>query len=176
MRIRQVKPSFWGDAVLAAATEQTRLFYIGLWMLADDTGWLRWDPAEVGHELYGYEPRRGRERHVSTMFADLVERGRVELHDCGHAFIPTLRDHQRFASPDKQVRTIEREHAACRAQSAETREPPQVPAETRNGTERIGTVRKGEGVGGTARLPAMEPAPGGIKERLGDFADVVKPR
>ena len=57
MRIRQVKPSFFKDPLMAELTPPVRLFYVGLWMLADDAGWFRWDVAEVGNELYGYEPR-----------------------------------------------------------------------------------------------------------------------
>jgi hypothetical protein len=41
VRIRQVKPAFWADSRLAELPERTRLFYIGLWMIADDAGWLR---------------------------------------------------------------------------------------------------------------------------------------
>lgn len=182
MRIRQVKPSFWADAKLAALSERARLFYIGLWMLADDAGWLRWDPAEAARDLYGYESRKHREQRVVAMFGEIMGAGRVELHDCGHAFIPTLRDHQRFASADKQVRTIEREHAACprppagvggEASDSQKRLPrdnPRAPAEARDGTERIGKVREGEGVGG-ADAPPDGAAARGLPFR---YEDAVK--
>ena len=74
MRIRQVKPSFWSDSVLARLPERSRLFYIGLWMIADDAGWFRADVPEIANELYGYEPARRREDRVSLMLAGLVAR------------------------------------------------------------------------------------------------------
>lgn len=36
MRIRQVKPDFFTDAVVSAWPPAARLFYIGLWTVADD--------------------------------------------------------------------------------------------------------------------------------------------
>jgi hypothetical protein len=124
VRIRQVKPSFFKDARIAELPPAVRLTYIGLWMLADDAGYYRWDPAEAGLELYGYESRTKRERDVTAHLARLVEAGRVADLKCGHIVIPTLKDHQRFAGPTKRVLTYEREHVKC----APPRISPQVPA------------------------------------------------
>ena len=145
MRIRQVKPAFWSDPMLATLTEATRLFYVGCWMVADDAGWMKLDVAEVAHDLYGYEPRSRRERRVAEMFASLVKAGRVVTHPCGHSEIPTLAEHQRLAAPTKQVRTVFNEHLK-HCVSAPPRVSPQVPAPPRvspliPGTERNGTER-----------------------------------
>lgn len=134
MRIRQVKPAFWADARIAALPAPARLFYIGLWMMADDAGWLRWDPSQIANELYGYESRRKRERDVETFLALLVEAKRVVVHDCGHVEIPTLTSHQHLSVASKQVRSIWKEHADCgvpNSPPAETRDDPPTPAETR---------------------------------------------
>ena len=141
MRIRQVKPAFFKDARIAELAAPVRLFYIGLWMLADDAGWLRWDVAEVGNELYGYEPRKSRERHAAQYLADLVGSGRVLQHPCGHVEIPSFMEHQRLAGTTKQVRTTLNEHASrCTPQPpADTRGSPQSPDTVRNG---IGTERE----------------------------------
>lgn len=130
MRIRQVKPAFWSDAVIAALPAPARLFYIGLWMVADDAGWLRWDPSQIANELYGYESRKRRERDVETYLALLVKVNRVVVHDCGHVEIPKLTTHQHLSIVSKQVRTIWREHADCTRPPAETRGDQQTPAET----------------------------------------------
>jgi hypothetical protein len=137
VRIRQVKPSFWSDSKLAELPEGTRLFYIGLWMLADDAGWLRWDAPEAAKELYGYEPRHRREKRTAVMLEALTGAGRVIVHACGHLEIPRLTAHQRLAGPEKQVRTVYREHQRC-IETANTRSAPQAPAGARSSPARNG--------------------------------------
>lgn len=148
MRIRQVKPAYFKDERIAALTPAVRLFYIGLWMLADDAGYLRWNPAEAGLELYGFESRKRRERDVTAYLDVLVAADRVERYDCGHIYIPTLTDHQRFSGPDKRFRAFEREHAGCPPVPATPRRFPRVtaPVGNGNGTVReLETERKGTG-------------------------------
>lgn len=162
MRIRQVKPAFWTDARVAALPAPARLFYIGLWMQADDAGWLRWDASQIANELYGYESRRKRERDVETFLAMLVTAERVVVHPCGHVEIPKLTVHQHLSVGSKQVRTIVREHADCQLYQrppADTRDDPPTPAETLGSPavkvkvkgnvkgDGNGTVREGNGKG-----------------------------
>jgi len=137
VRIRQIKPAFWADARIAELPEPTRLFYVGLWMIADDAGWLRWDPIEVARDLYGYESRRRRERRVVAMFDQLVTAGRVMAHPCGHAEVPTLTEHQHLGGSTKQVRTVFNDHT--RGCLTTPRESPRMPADARIGKERSGT-------------------------------------
>lgn len=141
MRIRQVKPSFFKDARIAALTPAVRLFYIGLWMLVDDAGYYRWDAAEAGLELYGYDSRTKRERDVTAHLASLVAAGRVIDLDCGHIVIPSFTDHQRFAGPTKRFLGYEREHVKC----AMPRTSPQVPAVSRTSPQVPAPVRIGTG-------------------------------
>jgi hypothetical protein len=155
MRIRQVKPAFWTDAKVAALPPAVRLFYIGLWMEADDAGWFRWDLSQIANELYGYESRKKREREVSAYVDLLVKSERVVIHPCGHAEIPRLTDHQHLSVSTKQVKTFLREHAACNASPptpAETREDPPLPASKGKGLGTgkgggNGQVREGNGKG-----------------------------
>jgi hypothetical protein len=146
VRIRQVKPSFFKDARIAEMTPAVRLTYIGLWMLADDAGYYRWDPAEAGLELYGYESRTKRERDVTAHLARLVEAGRVADLKCGHIVIPTLKDHQRFGGPTKRVLTYEREHLTCAPpkRPAPPRDSPPIPDPVWNGSGN-GTERNVDG-------------------------------
>jgi len=149
VRIRQVKPEFWRDSKLAGLSARVRLTYIGLWMIADDAGWLRADIAELGVDLWPYEEREQREEAMESAMADLESSGRLMRFPCGHAFLPTLTKHQRLASPEKRVTTVEREHRIC--------DSPRIPAEirgeqqtlhdapTRNGTVRNGKERIGTG-------------------------------
>lgn len=95
MRIRQVKPEFFADSDIAALPYAVRLFYIGLWCVADDAGWIEWKPERIAHDLYGYEARATREKHVAAWSEALVESGHLAIHECGCAVIPTLPKHQR---------------------------------------------------------------------------------
>ena len=155
MRIRQVKPEFWRDERLADLAPDVRLTYIGLWMIADDSGWMRLSMAEIGVDLYPYLDRRDREEMVSRAIGILIDHGRVVPHSCHHAHLPNLTRHQRLSSPDKRVTTIEREHRGCApgtgegprmpagigGADAKDRGIPRMPADARHGTERNGTER-----------------------------------
>jgi len=140
MRIRQVKPAFWTDGRMASLPAQARLFYIGLWMLADDSGWFRWDIAQIGAELYSFEPRKRRERNVAAWGDVLEADGRIARYPCGHGWIPTLTDHQRMSAATKRVKTFETEHQRCAGESSGKQRTPADPRPVRNvsptGTER----------------------------------------
>ncbi len=131
MRIRQIKPAFWTDVRLAELPPAVRLTFIGLWMIADDAGWFRYDPAQVANELYGYESRRRRERTIAADVEALEVAGRVNIYPCGHAQVPHLTEHQRLAGETHRVLTIQREHSHC---PAVPRDSPLVPDTVRNGS------------------------------------------
>ena len=82
MRIRQVKPAFWTDARIAALPAPARLFYIGLWMVADDAGWLRWDPSQIANELY-ISPETV-SHHLRHIFAKTGSANRTEASAYAH--------------------------------------------------------------------------------------------
>ncbi len=138
MRIRSIKPEFWEDEDVANLAPSARLFFIGLWNLADDGGYLRWSVTEVGAALYRFEPRGRRERNVTAFMDVLTEAGMVRILDCGrHALVPNLPKHQRLSGEAKQVHTFGREHDSCSAETVlaavatipeDPRRSPQVPA------------------------------------------------
>ena len=103
MRIRQVRPEFWTDETMAALPAPVRLFYIGLWNIADDAGWIEWRPSRIGAVLFPYETPRRRERDIDTWSARLVEAGRLRLYPCGCGDIPTLSKHQRVTGKQSFV-------------------------------------------------------------------------
>lgn len=137
-----MKPSFWTDARMAALAAPVRLFYIGLWMMADDGGWLRWDVPQIGNELYGYETRKRRERDVTAYGDALEDATRIERMPCGHAFIKTMTPHQRLGGQDKQVHTMEREHQRV---CVVPRTPPREPADPRDSPPGKVSVSYGDG-------------------------------
>ena len=95
MRIRQVRPEFWTDETMAALPPAVRLFYIGLWNVADDAGFMEWRPSRIGAVLFPYESSKRRERDIAGWADRLVDAGRLRRYDCGCAEIPTLSKHQR---------------------------------------------------------------------------------
>lgn len=140
MRIRQIKPDYWRDEVIASMPDSVALFYIGIWQEADDAGWLRWNVAEIALDLYGYEPRTRRERWVADRGKALEDAGRLIFHDCGHAFVPKLTKHQKFGGRPvyTQRDAHARECAPMRADALHGKERVEVGVEERNGTESNG--------------------------------------
>lgn len=157
MRIRQVKPAFWTDARIASLPAPIRLFYIGLWMVADDAGWFRWDAPQLGAELFSFEGRTKRERYVERWGTELEAVGRIKRLPCGHSFIPTMTEHQRMAAATRRVNTVEREHEKC--VSANFRGKQRTSADPR--PERKGNGTEPEGDGTVSELVAGARAPEG---------------
>lgn len=96
MRIRQVRPEFFSDPVVAKLSADVRLTYIGLWCVADDAGYLVWDEPHIAALLYPYESVRVRERRIAKAGAELLETKRMTFFPCGCALIPTLEVHQKI--------------------------------------------------------------------------------
>jgi hypothetical protein len=156
VRIRQVKPAFWSDAKVATLKAPVRLFYIGLWMVADDAGYFRNEPSEIARDLYGYEPRTRRERNVAEWTSELVAVGRVVVLECGHGIVPKLAEHQHLAAEAKQVRTIFAEHSRC---------TPQLPADvpenpSSNGKGKGRGNGDGQGIDKAVEFSERVPRPG----------------
>jgi hypothetical protein len=154
MRIRQVKPEFWTDSLLATLSDRTRLTYLGLWMLADDRGWLRFRIDEMAAAIFPYKPRAARERSLHADATSLMLAGRIVLHDCGHAEIPTLTRHQRFAGSTKRVQTVYEEHMNGRC--------PRVPAGSRGFLPPDGNVEDRNVI--REEREGWEPPPAGLSE------------
>lgn len=149
MRIRQIKPSWWLDKDLRKGlTAEQREFYIGLWQLADDRGWIEWDPVRIGAELYPYDPISRRERNVATWATALAgvdpEAPHFVRFTCGHAQVPKMPGHQRIAG--KLTTTVEDKHVKCKVSSQ--CEP--ALAEVGSGIGRVGKGTERGGAEGSA--------------------------
>jgi hypothetical protein len=96
MRIRQIRPEFFTDPVTGRMKPDVQVAYIGLWIVADDAGWLEWDIPSIGALLYPYRPVHTREALIVRASDELVRLGRLTIMGCGCARIPTLQDHQRI--------------------------------------------------------------------------------
>lgn len=144
MRIRQVKPAFWSDEDTASLVDptDTALFYIGLWMQADDSGYLRWEPRRIAAELYPYADPTVREAAVLHHKLRLEELRKLRVFRCGHAVIPRMIRHQRLAGATHQVHTVRDEHNRC-----SPRKPAVPRGSPRRLGKRLGQVRLGNRAG-----------------------------
>ena len=149
MRIRQIKPSWFTDKALQTGLRsEAREFYIGLWMLADDDGWFEWDPDAIGVALYVFLSLGRRDvlisRHSACLIGLTPESPHLVIHDCGHAQVPKMAQHQRV-SDAKRVTTDHRRHTEGKCPiPAAPRGIPRLPATPPPGTG-SGTVGNGSG-------------------------------
>ena len=144
MRIRQIKPDYWRDSRLhntRGITADVREFYIGLWGVADDAGFLRWDVSEIAGELYRYRTVGRRERDVTAWTGRLTEIGRVVIMDCEHAYLPNLTKHQKVGG--NRSEQVWREHQRCLPGQVQTKPDESIsspPVSKGNGKVSKGTV------------------------------------
>lgn len=151
VRIRQVKPTIFLDKTLQTACRaETREFYMGLWMIADDAGWFEWDLTSIATEIYRFvgvaKRERDANRHAHILTQLQPDNPHLVIHSCGHAEVPKMPQHQRI-SEGKKVRTDFDRHRSgrCPAHPRGTPRdaadvPPGKEREKVNGTERDGRV------------------------------------
>lgn len=174
MRIRQIKPGWWTDKeIRRGLSADAREFYIGLWMLADDAGWLDWDVEVIAAELYPFgvsggllagDPFEEREACVRTWSAQLqslnAKRPHLVIEDCGHARLTRLTVHQRFGG--RPVFTVRDAHA---------RDCARLRAAARGGKVGNGIGKVGNGSDGSQAT--TEKTAGGLVDRLGTFDQIL---
>jgi hypothetical protein len=171
VRIRQIVPHYWADQLLfKELTACEREFYIGLWMAADDAGWLTVDVAELAAELYRYEDVAAREAKFVRQMDHLKQLGRVQVYECGHGLVPNLTRYQRLSGPTKRVYIVRNAHAGC-TPPAGNRGDPRVPAGPRPGTEQE-QEQEQEQVKERAQEPEREQSPLQEEQRT-DLDEVV---
>ena len=110
MKARLIRPGFWTDADLSSMPAETRLFYVGLWMSADDAGYVAWDVDRIGAELYPFRSMSWRRRQMPLMLEALTPQ-HVRILTCErHLVIPNLEKYQHAPRPSYQHRS---EHERC---------------------------------------------------------------
>lgn len=157
MRIRAVKPDFWSDEILALLPDPVRLFYIGLWGMADDAGWFEYRPSQIGATLYPYRSTSKREKDIDKWMTVLTDNHRVKLYPCGCGYIPTLSRHQTLGGRPNY--TLQARHGKHRSTDMAVH----VRAGTTAEAGREGDSYGRGGVGGISEFSAKVPRPG-VKE------------
>ena len=95
MRGRYLMREYWTDSDLFTKLDaETREFYVGLWMLADDDGWLPRDVPGIGAAIYQYLDRGPRERQVAEKLTRLGRLGKVRSFWCC-LFLPSVSHYPR---------------------------------------------------------------------------------
>lgn len=145
MRVRMIRPAYWTDVDLQTRlTADVREFYIGLWMEADDAGYIAWDVDRIGADLYPFRPLGWRRSHLPK-YLELLG-CHVVILDCGqHVVVPTLTKHQ---APPKPSFQNQRAHDKCVRQMAPSGTSGGQVVPAREGGS-IG--REGKGIEGGAR-------------------------
>lgn len=99
-RIRSIKPEFWTDATMVALPFEARLFFIGLWNFADDSGRFEDEPARLRLQILPDDSV-----DAEGLLALLEAAGRIELclDEEGARFwrICHFQDHQKIDHPTK---------------------------------------------------------------------------
>ena len=91
MRGRYLMREYWSDSDLFLRLDAAqRELYVGLWMLADDDGWLPRDVPAIAAALFRYEDRSPREGRVRAGLDRLGDLGKVKSHRCGCLYLPAV--------------------------------------------------------------------------------------
>lgn len=105
MRSRVIKPEFWSDEKLANISRELRLFFVGLWCVADDQGVTHASPALLRSQLFPYD---------ETLTTPQVQGWVTELSRLGfvipytaqngenYLYIANFNRHQRIDHPSKK--------------------------------------------------------------------------
>jgi chromosome condensin MukBEF MukE localization factor len=119
LRGRYLMREYWSDSDLfLRLTAEEREVYVGLWMLADDSGWLPRDIEAIGANLAQYVDREPRSKRIRAALDRLRAIGKVESLRCGCLHLPAverypragqksadhLKEHQRHLTRDNQIK------------------------------------------------------------------------
>ena len=111
MRGRYLMREYWSDSDLfLRLSAEERELYQGLWMLADDAGWMPWDVAAIASNIYRYLDRAPREAKVRASVTKLVKIGKVERHKCC-LFLPAVARYPRAGKKSTDHQAEHRKHS-----------------------------------------------------------------
>ena len=99
MRIRTIKPEFFRDPDTTGRwPADLKMFYVGMWCVADDDGRFAWDEDLIGSDLYPFD----RKVDIGRLLARLVESGVVVQYESGgrkYGHIKNFGKHQKINKP-----------------------------------------------------------------------------
>jgi len=174
MRGRYLMREYWSDSDLfLKLSAEEREFYVGLWTLADDEGWMPRDIPEIAGHLLRFEDRGPREEKTRLVLRRLTDIGKLRSLRCGCIYLAAVAKYPRAGKRSS-------EHAQAHRAHSNGFEPVRTDlntGSTGNQTDLNASpdvvrphLTKSDG-GRASANGSKEP---GLKDRLGDFADVVK--
>lgn len=140
-----MRTEFWSDAVVGPLADSIKLFYIGLWQVADDAGWLYWAPRQIAALLYPYKPAKRREADVEKWLAMLADLGRVTLYDCGCVAVTNLQKHQRVSGVQSFRAKEKHDSEHVTPHVLTTTQSPLSDSPVKGGNVTVGVVEEGWG-------------------------------
>lgn len=170
MRIRTIKPEFWGDEKLSRMPTETRLLYIALWSIADDFGRLLDSvPMIVGimHPFASDDEVAKHSRDTRESLARLSDSGRIVrgVTASGQQIIQIVRwDHQKVDKPSRRTALPEIVMSSGVGDSRES-----LAKHSRDPRENLAKVSRSDLVPRT--LDLEEPPPPRARVREDDFRE-----
>lgn len=111
MRGRYLMREYWSDSDLfLRLTPDQREVYVGLWMLADDEGWMPRDVPAIAAALYRYEDRKPREDRVRAALDRLRDLEKVESLRCRCLHLPAVARYPRAGKKSTEHRSEHQKH------------------------------------------------------------------
>ena len=124
MRGRYLMREYWSDSDLfLRLTADERELYQGLWMLADDAGWLPWDVPGIASAIYRYLDRTPRESKVRVAVTKLARIGKVERFGCC-IFLPAVARYPRAGKKTADHKATHQTHSKVFKPSGPARDKP----------------------------------------------------
>lgn len=112
MRGRYLMREYWSDTDLfTRLSADQRELYQGLWMLADDEGWMPRDVPGIGAALYRFLDRSPREAQIRRGLDRLKAIGKVETFRCGCLYLPAVARYPRAGKKSSEHRDLHQTHS-----------------------------------------------------------------
>jgi hypothetical protein len=167
-RIRTIKHEFFYSEQVTSVSAFARLFFIGLWTVADRDGRMQWAPRKLKAQIFPYD-----DVEVYKLAEELTAAGLMHIYEIdgqAYAWIPGFAKHQRPhpKEPESTVPACPNGHKTedipwkrgiePLKETASREKPGSIPSSpARNGSMDYGSMDKGNGDG--ERRPSPSSAP-----------------
>jgi hypothetical protein len=145
MRGRYLMREYWSDTDLfTRLTAEQRELYQGLWMLADDDGWLPRDVPGISAALYRFEDRAPREAAVRAGLDRLRALGKVESLPCRCLHLPAVARYPRAGKKSTEHRLNHQSHSKAFKPERTDLKPSPVPTSPVDSLPDVAHARNGQ--------------------------------
>lgn len=120
MRGRYLMREYFADSdIFRKLTEREREIMVGLWMLADDEGWLPRDIPAISAAIYRYVDPSTREGWVKEALERLAKVGKAEKHRCC-VRMTSVSNYPRAGTKSYEHRDEHKRHKPSQRESSQT--------------------------------------------------------